>query len=104
MPTETTSPIVYRTLNDIRERKKVLRNELRQDGKQMRVQWNGLFVKPDDKPLPARRLTRMVSTSVTVFDGLIFALKLYNRLSGGKQGRRKLKKSKGKNIISLLFR
>jgi hypothetical protein len=99
-----TDPFVYRSLDDIRARKKALRAELNRDGKQMRTHWNGLFVKPDDKQLPARRLTQFVSTGVTLFDGLLFAYKLYNRLSGGKRQINTKKRSKRSSLLSLFFR
>jgi len=98
-----TEPIVYTSLDDIRARKKALRAELNRDTQQMRTQWTGLFAKPDTSQMPARRLSRFVSTGVTVFDGLLFAYKLYNRLGGGK-ARLKTKKSKRNALLSLLFR
>lgn len=102
MPTPTDT-IIYRSLDDIRARKKALRAELNRDSKQMRTQWNGLFVKPEDSKLPSRRLSQVVSTGVTVFDGLLFAYKLYNRLSGGK-ARVRTKKSKRSSLFSLFFK
>jgi len=103
MNTETESIIVYSSLDDIRARKKTLRAELNKDSKQMRTQWNGLFAKPDDNKMPAHRFSRYVSTGITLFDGLLFAYKLYNRLSLGKTSTR-TKKSKRKSLLSLFLR
>lgn len=89
----------YKSLDDIRARKEQLRRELRQDNHSMKTQWNTLFHK-EESNLPSHRFANVMSTSMSVFDGLILAWKLYNRM-GNKN--RKVKKSKNRSILSALF-
>ena len=90
----------YKSLDDIRARKEALRKELQQDNSSMKTQWNTLFHKKEKSNLPAHRFANIMASSVTLFDGLIFAWKLYNRFGGGKNRKAK-KKSKG--ILASLF-
>ena len=89
----------YKSLDDIRARKEALRKELQQDNSSMKTQWNTLFHKEKNNDLPAHRFANLMATSVSVFDGIIFAWKLYNRFGSGKK--RKAKKKKG--IFASLF-
>lgn len=88
----------YKSLDDIRARKEALRQELQRDSLSMKTQWNSLFHKPEAKT-PTRRMTTLMTTGASVFDGLILAWKLYNRLGGGK--RKTTKKRKG--LLACLF-
>lgn len=89
----------YKSLDDIRARKEALRKELRQDNSSMKTQWNTLFHK-EKSNLPAHRFANIMTTGVSVFDGIILAWKLYNRLGGGKK---RLSKKKSKGFLASLF-
>ena len=80
----------YKSLDDIRARKEALRKELQQDNSSMKTQWNSLFHKEKNN-LPAHRFANLMATSVSVFDGILFAWKLYNRFGGGKNQKTKKK-------------
>jgi len=81
----------YKSLDDIRARKQALREELQAKGLSMKTQWDGLFHKPKNQT-PSRRLSTFMTTGASVFDGVLLAWKLYNRLGGG---RRKAATKKG---------
>ena len=44
----------------------------------MKTQWNSLFHK-EESNLPSHRFANIMSTGVSVFDGLILVWKLYNK-------------------------
>ena len=88
----------YKSLDDIRIRKETLRQQLQSDSLSMKTQWNTLFHKPEVKT-PSRRMTALMTTGASVFDGLLLAWKLYNRFGGGK--RKVVKKRKG--LLASLF-
>ena len=91
----------YKSLDDIRQRKEALRKELMSDNQSMKTHWSTLFHK-DVPTTPTKKITKMMATSATVIDGLIFAWKLYNRL--GTSGKRQAsKKSKNKGLLASLF-
>jgi len=92
----------FKSLDDIRMRKEYLRQELRKDNQSMKTQWNGLFHK-EESNLPSRRFANIMSTGVSVFDGLLLAWKLYNRLGGGKNSKKK-SKSSGNLLTAFLTR
>ena len=89
----------YKSLDDIRARKEALRKELQQDNSSMKTQWNSLFHK-EKSNLPAHRFANLMATSVSVFDGILFAWKLYNRFGGGKN---KKTKKKSRSFLASLF-
>ncbi len=93
----------YKSLEDIRLRKEELRKELMSDNQSMKTHWATLFRKQDVATTPTKRITKMVATSATVIDGLIFAWKLYNRL--GIAGKRQSSKKNGKrkSLLASLF-
>lgn len=88
----------YKSLDDIRARKEALRKELQQDNHSMKTQWNTLFHKEKNN-LPAHRFANIMTAGVSLFDGIIFAWKLYNRFGGKK----KISKKKHKGLIASLF-
>ena len=85
--------LTYKSLDDIRARKEVLRKELQRDNTTMKTHWNTLFHKEESK-LPSHRFANVMTTGASVFDGIIFAWKIYNRF-GGKKKKATRKKSKG---------
>ena len=91
----------FKSLDDIRLRKEYLRRELRKDNQSMKTQWNGLFHKQENN-LPSQRFSNLMTTGVSVFDGLLLAWKLYNRFGGGSKNKRS--KNKGNLLTALLFR
>ena len=91
----------FKSLDDIRMRKEYLRRELRKDNQSMKTQWNGLFHKQENT-LPSQRFSSLMTTGVSVFDGLLLAWKLYNRFGGGSKRRRT--RNKGNLLTALLSR
>lgn len=77
----TTSGNVYRSLDEIRDRKDALLDEIRKDDQQMKRLWGQLFTKPE--PLsaltPSKRISSLVSTGAGVFDGILLGWKLYRK-------------------------
>ena len=67
----------------------------------MKSQWNGLFHKQENT-LPSQRFSNLMTTGVSVFDGLLLAWKLYNRFGGGSNYLRS--QNKGNLLTDLLFR
>lgn len=86
----------YKSLDDIRARKQVLRQELQADSLSMKTQWNGLFHKPKNQT-PSRRLTTFMTTGASLFDGVLLAMKLYYRFGGHR------KTAKKKGLLARLF-
>lgn len=91
----------FKSLDDIRMRKDYLRRELRKDNQTMKTQWDGLFHKQENN-LPSQRFANIMSTGASMFDGFIFAWKLYNRFGGGTKHRRS--RNKGNLLTALLSR
>ena len=92
----------YKSLDDIRARKDQLRKELRSENQSMKTQWNSLFHK-EESNLPSHRFANIMSTGVSVFDGLILVWKLYNKYGNNHRKVKTKSKSKNKNILSALF-
>ncbi|MCI6161456.1 MAG: hypothetical protein PUH24_02595 [Prevotellaceae bacterium] len=71
----------YTTLRSIEDRKKQLLKEIRKDSDQINKLRKQLFANPQD--LTNRKgkfnLQTLMGTSVGVFDGLLFAWKLYRK-------------------------
>lgn len=72
----------YKSLNDIRTRKEMLRNAISKDDEKIRTLWNELF-KPteifDKNTPPSKRISRILNTGATVIDGAILGWKLYRK-------------------------
>ena len=94
----TSFPNTYRSLDDIRARKAVLREQLESGNTTMKTQWNTLFHKPKSN-VPSKRVTTFMTTGATLFDGILLAWKLYNRFGGGKSH----KATKQKSLLARLF-
>lgn len=80
----TSSNNTYRSLDDIRARKAVLREQLQDSNTSMKTQWNTLFHQPKSN-VPSKRVSTFMTTGATLFDGILLAWKLYNRFGGGKK-------------------
>jgi hypothetical protein len=91
----------YKSLDDIRAHKEALRKVLQRERQSMKTHWDGLFHKPDAN-LPSRRISTLMTTGASVFDGIILVWKLYNRFGGGKRTAKKTKKG-SKGFLASLF-
>lgn len=80
----------YKSLDDIRARKQALRKELESGSLSMKTQWNSLFHAPKSN-VPSRRITTLMATSASLFDGILLAWKLYNRFGGSKKASKRKK-------------
>ena len=78
----------YRSLEDIRMRKEMLRRELQRDNGQIKGAWNGLF-HSEKNATPSKRMSGFMSTGAGVMDGIILGWKLYRKFYGGKKKRKK---------------
>ena len=90
----------YKSLDDIRARKIALRKELKHDNQSMKTQWNSLF-HPEKSNMPSHRFANIMTTSATVFDGLLLAWKLYNRFGGTIS--KKPTKRRNRGLLASLF-
>lgn len=72
----------YKSLNDIRMRKEMLRNDILKDDQKIRTLWHSLF-KPSDifdkNTSPSKRISSLINTGATVIDGAILGWKLYRK-------------------------
>ena len=72
----------YKSLNDIRIRKEMLRNDILKDDQKIRTLWHSLF-KPSDicdkNTSPSKRISSLINTGATVIDGAILGWKLYRK-------------------------
>ena len=68
----------YTTLRSIEERKKQLLREIRKDNEKMNKLRHQLFAKPT--PVKGgKRMQTLMTTSVGMLDGILFAWKLYRK-------------------------
>ena len=65
----------YRTLDEIRERKDELLDELRQDSTKMSTMWNQVFLKREDNS-KGDYIASLVSNGVMAFDAFLLIRKL----------------------------
>ena len=79
----------FRTLEEIRQRKDELYDQLQGDSKQFSTLWSQIFVKSKDSS-KGEYLVSLVNNSITAIDAFILirkVLKNYNRLFGKKNKR-----------------
>lgn len=81
----------YRTLDDIRQRKDQLLNDISGDSTAMQTLWDSTFHKPAGIVTPTSRFSGMMKTGIGVLDGVILGWKLYRRFKPG--SKKKAKKS-----------
>ncbi len=72
----------YHSLADIRSRKEMLRNDIKEDNKKIKGLWKSLF-QPDDsfsrKASPSKRFSGFLNISAGVIDGALLGWKLYRK-------------------------
>lgn len=83
----------YRSLEEIRMRKEMLRRELQKDNGQIKETWQGLF-HSEKSNTPSRRMSGFISTGAGVMDGIILGWKLYRKFYGGKNNKDKKQEEK----------
>lgn len=74
----------FRSLNDIREYKEELREQIKLDEDSIADKWNSLFHR-EEAPAnsKAQKLARMVSLGTGMFDGAMLGWKLYRKYQEG---------------------
>lgn len=74
----------FRSLNDIREYKDELREQIKRDEDNIADKWDSLFHR-DEAPAnsKAQKIARMVSLGSGVFDGAMLGWKLYRKYQEG---------------------
>lgn len=82
MNNNSTNPISYKTIEEIRLRKAMLQKYLQKDDNLIRNQWHSLFSRPvalsaDAKP--SRRINSLMTTGAGVLDAFILGWKLYRK-------------------------
>ena len=80
----------YRTLDEIRERKEELLDELRQDNTKMSTMWNQVFLKRENNT-KTDYIASIVSNGIVAFDTFMLIRKLmkgYGFLFGKKKNKR----------------
>lgn len=81
LPVQKAQPTSYRTLEEIRQRKDELLNQLQNDNKQFTTIWNQLFVKREDSS-KGDYIAGLVANSVTVIDLFLLYRKLRKSYGG----------------------
>lgn len=75
LPVQKPSAPTYHTLDEIRERKEQLSEELQKDNTQFSTLWNQLFVKRKDVS-KGEFIASMVTNSITAIDAFLLVRKL----------------------------
>lgn len=86
---------IYKSLDDIRQRKQELRSLLQKDNGEITQLWQGLFA-PSRPSTPTNKIQGFMTKGMGVVDGAILGWKLYQRF-------RPNKKAKSKNWLARLF-
>ena len=81
LPIQKSQPTAYRTLEEIRQRKDQLLDEMQQDNKQFTTLWNQLFVKSENSSRGDYSAS-IVTNSVTVIDLFLLYRKLRKNYGG----------------------
>ena len=81
LPIQKSQPTAYRTLEEIRQRKDQLLDEMQQDNKQFTTLWNQLFVKSENSSR-GDYIASIVTNSVTVIDLFLLYRKLRKNYGG----------------------
>lgn len=71
----------YRSLDEIRDRKDLLLDDIRKDDQQIKALWGQLFAKPEpiSALTPSKRISSLMATGAGVFDGILLGWKLYRK-------------------------
>ena len=75
LPVQKTAAPTYHTLEEIRQRKEQLTEELQQDNTQFSTLWNKLFIKRKDVS-KGEFIASMVTNSITAIDAFLLVRKL----------------------------
>jgi len=75
LPVQKPTPNAYRTLDEIRQRKDQLSEELQQDSTRFSTLWGQLFVKRKDVS-KGEFIASMVTNSITAIDAFLLVRKL----------------------------
>lgn len=81
LPIQKSQPTAYRTLEEIRQRKDQLLDEMQQDNKQFTTLWNQLFIKSENSSR-GDYIASIVTNSVTVIDLFLLYRKLRKNYGG----------------------
>ncbi len=82
MNNDSTNPISYKTIEEIRLRKAMLQKDLQKDDNLIRNQWHSLFSRPVALSADAklsRRINSLMTTGAGVLDAFILGWKLYRK-------------------------
>ena len=88
---DITTSAAYKSLEEIRTRKDLLKKQIRKDDQEIRTLWGNLFHKPEPLGVmtPSKRITGLMSTGAGVLDGIILGWKLYRKFKSGKRSKRR---------------
>ena len=77
----------YRSLDEIRDRKDLLLDDIRKDDQQIKALWGQLFAKPEpiSALTPSKRISSLMATGAGVFDGILLGWKLYRKFKRKKR-------------------
>lgn len=84
LPPAEQQELIYNSLQAIRNRKNMLRQQIQQDDAEIRVLWKGIFKKPDTAS-KGLRVSSLMNTGAGVLDGIILGWKLYRKYKGFKK-------------------
>lgn len=78
---QNSNPIEYKSLAEIRIRKDMILNSIKEDDAKIKMLWNDLFSRPVmfTSNLPAKRVTGFMNTGAGIVDGLLLGWKLYKK-------------------------
>ena len=72
----------YKSLNDIKLRRDKLRDDILKEDQKIRSLWGDLFHSPGNRTKntsPSQRISGIINTGASVFDGVILGWKLYRK-------------------------
>ncbi len=70
---------VYNNLYDIAKEREILLSKIRDNNKEINVLWKDLFEKKQSGFNKGITMSNIVKTGIGVFDGLLFAWKIYRK-------------------------
>ena len=79
---KTDTPIkTFNSLDEIREQREKLRDEIRKDDKEIQQLWGSLFQKPQmlTSASPSKRIASIFQTSAGLLDAALLGWKLYRK-------------------------
>lgn len=82
MNNHSTDFTTYRSLEEISMRRDILKEQIDQDRKKIRQQWQSLFRKPEGfkkDATPSKRISSLVNTGTGLLDAFLLGWKLYRK-------------------------